>query len=53
MERLLFVVVFSVVAGVHGVSPVGASYDSRWTVPVVVSLMERGDTDIDEYSHSD
>ena len=50
MPRFAHTIVFIVVAAVHALSPVGASYDSRWTVPVVVSLLERGDTDIDEYA---
>ncbi len=34
---------------VHALSPVLASGDSRWTVPVALSLLERGDTNLDEH----
>ncbi len=40
-------------AGVYlfsGLSPVGTSFDSRWTVHVAMSLWRHGDTNLDEYS---
>ena len=30
--------------------PVASSFDSRWTVPVAVSLIDRGDSNLDEYT---
>lgn len=33
-----------------GLSPVGTSFDSRWTVYVAMSLWRHGDTNLDEYS---
>ncbi len=41
---LIFVYFFS------GLSIVGTSFDSRWTVFVVMSLWQHGDTNLDEYS---
>ena len=35
---------------VHAACPEVTSFDSRWTVPIAVSLLERGDANIDEYS---
>ena len=32
-----------------GLSPVGSSFDSRWSVYIARSLWERGDTNLDEY----
>jgi len=34
---------------VHAVSPVSQSGDSRWAVPVMESLLHRGDVDLDEF----
>lgn len=34
---------------VHALSPVLTSGDSRWTIPVALSLLERRDTNLDEY----
>jgi hypothetical protein len=33
-----------------GLSPVGTSFDSRWTVFVAMSIWQHGDTNLDEYS---
>jgi hypothetical protein len=41
--------VFGLVFFIHALSPVSSSGDSRWTVPVALSLIERGDTNLDEY----
>jgi len=41
--------VFGFVFFVHALSPALTSGDSRWTVPVALSLLERGDTNLDEY----
>lgn len=39
----------SVVLAVHVASPVRTSFDSRWAVHTAVSLVYRGDADLDEY----
>jgi hypothetical protein len=41
--------VFAAVLAAHSLSPVLTSGDSRWTVLVALSLLERGDTNLDEY----
>src|SRR5262245_39045090 len=41
---------FSTVFIVHSLSPISSMFDSRWTIPVALSLLDRGDTNIDEYS---
>lgn len=41
--------VFAAVLAAHALSPVLTSGDSRWTVLVALSLLERGDTNLDEY----
>jgi len=41
--------VFAFVFVAHALSPVLTSGDSRWTVPVALSLLERGDANLDEY----
>jgi hypothetical protein len=33
----------------HSISPVATSADSRWTVPLALSLLKRGDADLNEY----
>ncbi|MBI5084218.1 MAG: hypothetical protein HZB13_06430, partial [Acidobacteria bacterium] len=40
---------FAAVFLVHALSPVPASGDSRWTVPTALSLLDRGDLNLDEY----
>ncbi len=35
-----------------GLSPIGTSFDSRWTVYIAMSLWNHGDTDLDEYSRA-
>jgi Dolichyl-phosphate-mannose-protein mannosyltransferase len=42
-------------AGVYlfsGLSPVGTSFDSRWSVHIAMSLWQHGDTNLDEYSQT-
>ena len=41
--------VFALVFVIHSLSPVLTSGDSRWTVLVALSLLDRGDTNLDEY----
>ena len=43
-------IIFALVFGVHALSPRTTSGDSRWTVPVAVSILNHGDTNLDEYS---
>src|SRR5439155_5600105 len=33
----------------HALSPITTSTDSRWSVPLLMSLLYRGDSDLDEY----
>jgi hypothetical protein len=33
----------------HGLCPIATSYDSRWTVPVALSLIHHANVDLDEY----
>src|SRR6185312_17398266 len=40
---------FSLVFTIHSLCPVSTSFDSRWTIPVAISLIDRGDTNLDEY----
>ena len=40
---------FFIVFVVHSLCPIGSMFDSRWTIPVALSLLDRGDTNIDEY----
>ncbi len=42
----LFLVTFIV----HSASPISTSFDSRWTIPTAISLLDHGDTNLDEYS---
>jgi hypothetical protein len=35
---------------VQALSPISTSFDSRWTIPTAISLLDRGDTNLDEYS---
>jgi hypothetical protein len=42
---LFFIVFFA-----HSFCPIGSMFDSRWTIPVALSLLDRGDTNLDEYS---
>jgi hypothetical protein len=42
-------VVFALVFVTHAISPVATSADSRWTVPVALSLWRYGDTNLNEY----
>src|SRR6266566_6799587 len=40
---------FSIVFVVHSLSPISSMFDSRWTIPVALSMLDRGDTNLDEY----
>ena len=48
-DRRWAIGVFVVVFATHAASPVATSADSRWTVPIALSLWERGDLNLDEY----
>ena len=39
-----------VALAVYGLSPVKIQTDSIWTIPTVASILDRGDTNLDEYS---
>src|SRR5262249_26059362 len=41
---------FCAVFGVDTLCPVATSFDSRWTIPTTLSLLDRGDTNLDEYA---
>lgn len=41
--------VFLVVFLTHGLSPIATSSDSRWTVPLALSLLRERNADLDEY----
>ena len=43
------VAIFLVVYFGHALSRVATSYDSRWSIPIALSLLEHGDTNLDEY----
>jgi len=34
----------------HSLSPIATSSDSRWTVPLILSLLSQGNTDLDEFA---
>ena len=34
----------------HALSPIGTSSDSRWNVPLILSLLSEGNTDLDEFA---
>jgi hypothetical protein len=42
--------VFAIVFLVDASCPVVSSFDSRWTIPVALSLLDHGDTNLDEYA---
>jgi hypothetical protein len=42
-------VLFLITFIVHSFSPVSTSFDSRWTIPTAISLLDHGDTNLDEY----
>jgi hypothetical protein len=42
--------VLALVFVTHSISPVATSADSRWTVPLALSLLKRGDADLNEYA---
>jgi hypothetical protein len=42
-------IIWLLVFAVHVASPLRTSFDSRWTIHTAVSMVYRGDTDLDEY----
>lgn len=44
------VVLFAAVYLFSGISPIGTSFDSRWTVYIAMSVWQHGDTNLDEYA---
>jgi hypothetical protein len=48
-DTLAALAVFVVVLTVHALSPNATPFDSRWTVPIAVSILDQGNTDLDEY----
>ncbi len=40
---------FTIVFTIDALCPVSTMFDSRWTIPVALSLLDRGDTNLDEY----
>lgn len=34
----------------HALSPIGTSSDSRWNVPLILSLLSEGNTNLDEFA---
>src|SRR5437016_2814885 len=46
---VLAAILFSFVFVTHALSPITTSTDSRWSVPLLMSLLYRGDSDLDEY----
>jgi len=49
-QTALCAVVGAIVFAAHAVSPITQSADSRWAVPAILSLVERGDLTLDEYN---
>lgn len=48
-RRWVLPALFLVVFLTHGLSPIGTSSDSRWSVPLALSLLRERNTDLDEY----
>ncbi|MBM3783906.1 MAG: hypothetical protein FJW30_06065 [Acidobacteria bacterium] len=48
-DAVLAVLIFALVFVLQGLSPITQSADSRWAVPLMLSLLERGDLNLDEY----
>jgi hypothetical protein len=48
-DALAALAVFLIVLPAHVLSPNATPFDSRWTVPVAVSILHQGNTDLDEY----
>lgn len=44
------IAIFLIVYLGHAFSRVTTAFDSRWSIPIALSLIERGDTNIDEYA---
>jgi len=44
------VILFLAVYFFSGLSPIGTSFDSRWTVYIAMSMWNHGDTNLDEYA---
>src|SRR6266481_524238 len=40
---------FTIVFTIDALCPVSTMFDSRWTIPVALSLLDHGDTNLDEY----
>ena len=49
MKHAVALTILTFVFIVHSFCPVTTSFDSRWTVHLAVSLLHRGDLDLDEY----
>src|SRR5260221_11211346 len=41
---------FFIVFFVHSLCPIGSMFVSRWTIPIALSLLDRGDTNLAGYS---
>jgi hypothetical protein len=48
-ERRIILLLFLLVSAPHAVSPVHLVGDSTWTLPTAASLINEGNTDLDEY----
>lgn len=48
-RRWIPLALFLLVFLTHGLSPIATSSDSRWTVPLALSLLRERNTDLDEY----
>lgn len=42
--------IFTFVLVIYGASPVVTSFDSQWTIPVALSVLQEANTDLDEYA---
>src|SRR5258708_6212776 len=49
VDRRVSILLFLGVYLFSGLSPIGTSFDSRWTVYIAMSLWNHGDTNLDEY----
>lgn len=50
-HRIMLPIFFAMTFAVHLLSPVVTSFDSRWTIPTALSIIEEGNTNLDEYQH--
>jgi hypothetical protein len=48
-DHIVAPLLFALVFVIHGLSPNATSADSRWIVPQMVSILSRGDANLDEY----